>query len=143
MGESIFDAAVREVHEETGLQVHPVYFQDNHKFTQSYPDPRKGLQSHLSPVFTVTESISRDLMSGSIDYHFVLHHVVCVVEKADMGKAKALTDAADLKWIPRECVKDSVSTNPSTSTLTMKGETLPLVPDMAEVIDQVITACET
>jgi 8-oxo-dGTP diphosphatase len=71
VGETLFEAAAREVMEETGLEVVP------------------------QAVVTALDSISRD-DSGAIQYHYTL---VEVVAECSSGEPQAADDAMDARWV--------------------------------------------
>ena len=77
-GERIEDAVRREVLEETGLQVQPVY------------------------RFDIFERIMHDA-EGRTEYHYVLIDYVCRVTG---GAARAADDASRVAFVPREKLSD-------------------------------------
>jgi mutator protein MutT len=72
LGETVEQAVIREVNEETRLEVY---------------DPR---------LVDVVNYISLD-EKGAVEYHFVIVDYLVTVRG---GKPKADSDAADLKWVP-------------------------------------------
>ena len=72
LGERIEQAAIREVKEETGLDVHEPQLVD------------------------IVDHISLD-ESGKVKYHFVIVDYLVTVKS---GKPKAASDAEALKWVP-------------------------------------------
>jgi mutator protein MutT len=72
LGETIEDAVIREVKEETGLEVY---------------DPR---------LVDVVNYINLD-ENGAVKYHFVIIDYLVTVKS---GKPKAASDADALKWVP-------------------------------------------
>lgn len=77
-GELIEDAVRREVREETGLEVEPVY------------------------RFDIFERIMRD-DQGHAEYHYVLVDYVC---KVTGGEARPADDASRVEWVPRAKLRD-------------------------------------
>ena len=77
-GEMIEDAVRREVREETGLEVEPVY------------------------RFDIFERIMRD-DRGRAEYHYVLVDYVC---KVTGGEARPADDVSRVKWVPRAKLRD-------------------------------------
>ena len=77
LGETIMEAAAREVREETGLKVSPM------------------------GVITAIDSVSRDA-SGKIEYHFT---IIDVAAESRTGKAKAGDDATETCWATLEEVE--------------------------------------
>ena len=71
MGETLFEAAAREVLEETGLEVVP------------------------QAVVTALDSISRD-EDGGVQFHYTL---VEVVAECGPGEPQAADDAMDARWV--------------------------------------------
>jgi ADP-ribose pyrophosphatase YjhB (NUDIX family) len=80
VGETLFEAAAREVMEETGLEVVP------------------------QAVVTALDSISRD-DSGAIQYHYTL---VEVVAECSSGEPQAADDAMDARWVSIDQAGDLV-----------------------------------
>ena len=70
LGETIFHAAVREVREETGLDVRPL------------------------DIITALDAISRDA-AGQVEFHYTL---VEVAAEALDGEASAADDVSDVRW---------------------------------------------
>lgn len=84
LGESLADAAVREVLEETGIR-------------------SRVVASDVPPF--VTESVTRASEDGRIRYHYILCHVVAVAEPAlghllSLPEPRAGDDAAEAFWRP-------------------------------------------
>jgi ADP-ribose pyrophosphatase YjhB (NUDIX family) len=77
-GELIEDAVKREVREETGLEIEPLY------------------------RFDIFERIMRDA-EGRPEYHYVLVDYVC---KAISGEARPGDDVSRVEWVPREKLRD-------------------------------------
>ena len=73
LGETVFDAARREVREETGVEI------------------------EILGLLDVVDSISRD-PAGDIDYHYTL---VDVAATWRAGSVNAGGDAAEAVWVPR------------------------------------------
>ena len=71
LGETLAEAVVREVSEETGLEVEP------------------------GPVVDVVERVQR-LPDGRVEYHFVIVDYLCKVRG---GRAVSGSDAAALQWV--------------------------------------------
>ncbi len=71
LGESLVDAARREIKEETGLDV------------------------DVGPIIETFDRVHRDA-EGRIRYHFVIVDFVCW---SDRGEAVAGSDAADVAWV--------------------------------------------
>jgi 8-oxo-dGTP diphosphatase len=82
LGERIEQAAIREVKEETGLDVY---------------EPR---------LVDIVDHISLD-ESGKVKYHFVIVDYLVTVKG---GKPKAASDAEALKWVPFNEVEEYVLT---------------------------------
>jgi 8-oxo-dGTP diphosphatase len=74
VGETVFEAAAREVREETGLEVRPV------------------------AIITTVDSITRDA-DGAVQYHYTL---VEVAADCAAGDPVAADDAADARWATLE-----------------------------------------
>ncbi len=72
LGETVEEAVIREVKEETGLEVH---------------DPR---------LVDVVNYVSLD-EKGSVLYHYV---IIDYLVTSSGGKPEAASDAEDLKWVP-------------------------------------------
>lgn len=70
LGETVFEAARREVREETGLEV------------------------EITGLITVVDAIRRD-QAGAVAYHYTL---VDVAAEWRAGEAQALDDAAEVAW---------------------------------------------
>ena len=81
LGETVLQAAVREVREETGLVIDPV------------------------AIVTVVDSIIRD-KAGDVQYHYTLTEVMA--ESAD-GVAVAADDAAETRWAGLNEIDDLIS----------------------------------
>jgi 8-oxo-dGTP diphosphatase len=88
LGERVEDAVIREVKEETGLNVRPIR------------------------MLTVYDSIVRD-DEQRVRFHYVLVEMLC---EADEGSPEALSDALDVRWVPLEDL-DSVDTTPGARRL--------------------------
>lgn len=73
LGESLGDGLVREVREETGLEVEPV------------------------ELIELLDRIHRD--SGRVRYHYVIADYLC---RVNSGALKAATDADEARWTERE-----------------------------------------
>lgn len=91
LGETVKEAVVREVIEETGITVKPV------------------------ELVAVIDSIHRD-DEGNFKYHYVLLEYVC---KYVSGKIKASSDAPDARWVPLNDL-DQVPIMPSTKRFILK-----------------------
>lgn len=85
LGETAEEAAVREVREETGLEVRPARF------------------------LTVFDSIVRDGLGG-VRFHYVLMEYLC---EATDGVIRASTDVSDAQWMPLGSL-DSLDISPRT-----------------------------
>ena len=75
IGETLVDALVREVREETSLDV------------------------VVGPVVEVLDSIRRDA-GGRAEYHYVIVDYACRVRGGTPTAATRGTDAADVRWVP-------------------------------------------
>lgn len=93
LGESVFEAAVREVREETGLTVVP------------------------EAVVTVVDSIHRD-GQGLVEYHYTL---VEVLARGD-GTPAAADDAADAIWATPEAVARLVAWDETRRVIALAAE---------------------
>ena len=91
-GETTQQAIIREVLEETGLQVVPI---------------------RLVEVF---ERILRDEQS-KVQYHYVLLDYLC---RVDGGEAQAASDVTELRWVPAEEL-ESLSIAPDTCGVIRKA----------------------
>ena len=81
LGETVFQAAVREVREETGLVIHP------------------------AAIVTVVDSIVRD-EAGAVQYHYTLTEIMA--ECAD-GVPVAADDAAETRWAALHEIDDLIA----------------------------------
>lgn len=79
LGETLEEAIVREVKEETGLTVQPV------------------------SILTALDRIERD-SAGSIRFHYVLVDFLCEVS-APGTIPRATTDVSDARWVPFESLQ--------------------------------------
>ena len=84
-GETIFAAAIREVREETGVDIVPL------------------------SILTALDSLTRNA-SGGIDFHYTL---IEVAAEWQAGEAQAADDALDARWVTMDeleqlCVWDEV-----------------------------------
>jgi 8-oxo-dGTP diphosphatase len=70
LGETIIETAVREAHEETGLEIIPL------------------------GIITALDAITRD-SKGKVEFHYT---IVDVAAEAPEGKAQARDDAHDIRW---------------------------------------------
>jgi ADP-ribose pyrophosphatase YjhB (NUDIX family) len=93
-GETLFEAAVREVLEETGLEVVP------------------------QAVVTALDSISRD-DAGNVQFHYTL---VEVVAECGPGEPVAADDAMDARWVPADRVGDLVEWDETVRVIEMSRE---------------------
>ncbi len=96
MGETVEEALVREVREETGLNVRPL------------------------KLVAVLDSVTRD-EEGRVKYHYVLFEYICEYLS---GEVHAGSDALDARWVPLDEL-DSVHVMPTTKRFiqkTMKQE---------------------
>ncbi|GEO42207.1 DNA mismatch repair protein MutT [Skermanella aerolata] len=93
-GETLFEAAVREVLEETGLEVVP------------------------HAVVTALDSISRD-DAGNVQFHYTL---VEVVAECGPGEPVAADDAMDARWVPADRVGDLVEWDETVRVIEMSRE---------------------
>jgi 8-oxo-dGTP diphosphatase len=93
-GETLFEAAAREVLEETGLEVVP------------------------QAVVTALDSISRD-EAGNVQFHYTL---VEVVAECGPGEPKAADDAMDARWVPADQVGDLVEWDETVRVIEMSKE---------------------
>lgn len=92
LGESLADAARREVREETGLEV------------------------ELGPVIETFDRIHRD-SEGRIRYHFVIVDFVCW---SDGGEPVAGSDAEAVAWVTRDEI-DGYSVNAHAKAVILRG----------------------
>jgi 8-oxo-dGTP diphosphatase len=74
VGETLADALVREVREETGLDV------------------------MVGPVLEVLDSIRRD-PQGRAEYHYIIIDYACTIRTGAADLALPATDAADVRWV--------------------------------------------
>ena len=93
-GETLFEAAAREVLEETGLEVVP------------------------QAVVTALDSISRD-DAGNVQFHYTL---VEVVAECGPGEPVAADDAMDARWVPADKVGDLVEWDETVRVIEMSRE---------------------
>jgi 8-oxo-dGTP diphosphatase len=93
-GETLFEAAAREVLEETGLEVVP------------------------QAVVTALDSISRD-EAGNVQFHYTL---VEVVAECGPGEPKAADDAMDARWVPADQVGELVEWDETVRVIEMSKE---------------------
>lgn len=93
-GETLFEAAAREVLEETGLEVVP------------------------QAVVTALDSISRD-DAGNVQFHYTL---VEVVAECGPGEPVAADDAMDARWVPADWVGDLVEWDETVRVIEMSRE---------------------
>lgn len=93
-GETLFEAAAREVLEETGLEVVP------------------------QAVVTALDSISRD-DAGNVQFHYTL---VEVVAECGPGEPVAADDAMDARWVPADQVGDLVEWDETVRVIEMSRE---------------------
>jgi 8-oxo-dGTP diphosphatase len=93
-GETLFEAAAREVLEETGLEVVP------------------------QAVVTALDSISRD-EAGNVQFHYTL---VEVVAECGPGEPKAADDAMDARWVPAGQVGELVEWDETVRVIEMSKE---------------------
>jgi ADP-ribose pyrophosphatase YjhB (NUDIX family) len=92
LGESLADAARREVKEETGLDVHP------------------------GAIIETFDRVHRDA-DGRIRYHFVIVDFVC---ESSEGDAVAGSDAEAVAWVTAEEL-DTYGVNPHAAAVIKKG----------------------
>jgi 8-oxo-dGTP diphosphatase len=93
-GETLFEAAAREVLEETGLEVVP------------------------QAVVTALDSISHD-EAGNVQFHYTL---VEVVAECGPGEPKAADDAMDARWVPADQVGELVEWDETVRVIEMSKE---------------------
>jgi 8-oxo-dGTP diphosphatase len=93
-GETLFEAAAREVLEETGLEVVP------------------------QAVVTALDSISRD-EAGNVQFHYTL---VEVLAECGPGEPKAADDAMDARWVPADRVGELVEWDETVRVIEMSKE---------------------
>jgi ADP-ribose pyrophosphatase YjhB (NUDIX family) len=93
-GETLFEAAAREVLEETGLEIVP------------------------QAVVTALDSISRD-DAGNVQFHYTL---VEVVAECGPGEPVAADDAMDARWVPADQVGDLVEWDETVRVIEMSRE---------------------
>jgi 8-oxo-dGTP diphosphatase len=91
VGETVEEALVREVQEETGLDVRPM------------------------KLVAVLDSVTKD-DEGHVKYHYVLFEYLCEYLS---GKAQATSDALDARWVPLDDL-DSVQIMPTTKRFIQK-----------------------
>jgi 8-oxo-dGTP diphosphatase len=91
VGETVEEALVREVREETGLGVRPL------------------------KLVAVLDSVNRD-EDGRVKYHYVLFEYLC---ECLSGEAHAASDALDARWVPLDDL-DSVQIMPTTKRFIQK-----------------------
>jgi 8-oxo-dGTP diphosphatase len=94
VGETLFEAAAREVLEETGLEVVP------------------------QAVVTALDSISRD-EAGGVQFHYTLVEVLAECER---GEPLAADDAMDARWVPADQVGDLVEWDETVRVIEMSRE---------------------
>lgn len=92
LGESLADAARREVREETGLEV------------------------ELGPIIETFDRVHRDA-EGRIRYHFVIVDFVCW---SDDGEPVAGSDAEDVAWVGADEI-DRYGVNAHAKAVILKG----------------------
>jgi ADP-ribose pyrophosphatase YjhB (NUDIX family) len=92
LGESLADAARREVKEETGLDV------------------------ELGPIIETFDRVHRDA-DGRIRYHFVIVDFVCWSER---GEAAAGSDAEDVAWVTADSI-DGYGVNAHAKAVILRG----------------------
>ena len=78
LGETIMEAALREVREETGLDVSPL------------------------GIVTALDGITRD-KAGKVEYHYT---IIDVAAHSPEGKAKAGDDATEVRWVTLDEVEE-------------------------------------
>ncbi|HEX9914482.1 MAG TPA: NUDIX hydrolase [Candidatus Bathyarchaeia archaeon] len=91
VGETIEEALVREVREETGLDVRPL------------------------KMVAVLDSVTRD-DDGRVKYHYVLFEYICEYLS---GEAHAASDALNARWVPLDDL-GSVQVMPTTKRFIQK-----------------------
>jgi 8-oxo-dGTP diphosphatase len=96
-GETLFEAAAREVLEETGLEVVP------------------------HAVVTALDSISRD-DAGEVQFHYTL---VEVVAECGPGEPKASDDAMDARWVSIDQVGELVEWDETVRVIEMSRDFRP------------------
>lgn len=81
LGETLEDAVVREVREETGLAVRPLSIVKTFERIDRQPD-------------------------GRIRFHYVLIDFLCVLAQDALAEPQAATDAAAAQWVPLAQLED-------------------------------------
>jgi len=97
VGESLHDALVREIKEETGLDI------------------------QVGPLVEVVERILPDA-KGRVEYHYVILDYLCFAESLE---PQAGSDAADARWVPFERISQAQLT-PDTEAVVRRARGLNL-----------------
>lgn len=162
LGESVADAALREVYEETRLDAVVPLATPMAASVASFGQTQQGssrehLRGGATPVFTVTETMAEPAPGEEISFHYVLLHVACGVGQTQASHAIPRTDVDALAWVRVDALQralqargdpseqlslptaDSVLLYRDTSSDSSQQEeqwptSLPLVPGMPEVI---------